>query len=541
MSLPSNDACDLLVIGSGSAAMSGALRAADSGLDVLVIEKTEWLGGTSAMSGAGIWMPASHVARAEGVDDSPEDTLAYLRASAPDGWAEKEDHLWQSFAGNAPRAVEFIDRNTPLEFVVTREPDPFTEYEGGKAYGRQITVQPLSRRLLGPLARHFRRPSLPHIISYQEMVSLDPYHHPIRVGLKLLPKLAWRWLTSTRGQGSALMTGMIRGCMDKGVRFQRETAALSLTQDETGRVTGAEVDHKGLRRTITARRGVLLATGGFEWDAALREKHFPGPVNFIGSPDTNTGDGQRMAREAGAELDRMDQANIYPCLPTVYEGHSTGLPITFTAEKHSILVNRHGKRFVSENDFNIGERMDARDPDTGESIHLPVWLIGDSRFLKQSLAFRWYARKQKSFVTKADTVEGLAEKVGLPARVLAETVARFNGFAATGNDQDFLRGQTTWDKYKNGGEKGVLYPLEKPPFVAVVVNRSILGTKGGARTNEKAQVLRGDGSVVTGLYAAGLAMANPIGTRAIGAGTTLGPNLTWGFIAAETALSQNRK
>lgn len=539
MAEDANSICDLLVIGSGSAATSAALRAAEGGLDVLVIEKTEWLGGTSAMSGAGIWMPASHVARAEGVEDSPEDTLAYLRASAPEGWAETEDHLWQSFAANAPRAVEFIDRNTPLEFVVTLEPDPFTEADGGKAYGRQITVRPLSRRLLGPLAKHLRRSTLPHIIAYHEFVALDPYHRPVRAILKLWPRLLWRWLTATRGQGNALMTGMIRGCLDKGVRFTRQTAALRLVQDETGRVTGAEVESGGARRIITARRGVVLATGGFEWNRAMREEHFPGPLNFIGSPDSNTGDGQRMAREAGAALDRMDQANIYPCLPTVYEGHSTGVPHTFTAEKHSILVNRHGRRFVSENDFNIGERMDARDPETGEPVHLPVWLIGDSRFLKQSLAFHWFARRQKGFVTKAATVEELAQKIGLPPEALGETVERFNTFCVSGNDKDFLRGQTTWDIYKNGGRKGALFSLEEPPFVAVVVNRSILGTKGGARTNEKAQVLREDGSIVTGLYAAGLAMANPIGTRAIGAGTTLGPNLTWGFIAAETALSQN--
>lgn len=540
MSDETEDTCDLLVIGSGSAALSGALRAAEANLDVLVIEKSEWLGGTSAMSGAGIWMPASHVARAEGVEDSPEETLAYLRASAPDGWAEKEDHLWQSFAENAPNAVEFIDRNTPLEFVVTLEPDPFTEAEGGKAYGRQITVKPLSRRLLGPLAKHIRRSSLPHIIAYHEFVALDPYHRPIRAGIRLLPKLLWRWLTATRGQGNALMTGLIRGCLDKGVRFQRETTALKLMQDDTGRITGAEVEHRGQAGQITALRGVLLATGGFEWNKEMLEENFPGPVNFIGSPPTNTGDGQRMAQEAGAALDRMDQANIYPCLPTIYQGRLQGVPHTFTAEKHSILVNRLGKRFVSENDFNIGERMDARDPETGDSVHLPVWLIGDSRFLKQSPAFHWFARKQKSFVTKANTVEELAEKIGLPADALANTVARFNTFCTTGNDEDFLRGQTTWDRYKNGGEKGALYSLELPPFVAVVVNRSILGTKGGARTNERAQVLREDGSVVTGLYAAGLAMANPIGTRAIGAGTTLGPNLTWGYIAAETVLSQNR-
>jgi 3-oxosteroid 1-dehydrogenase len=248
-----------------------------------------------------------------------------------------------------------------------------------------------------------------------------------------------------------------------------------------------------------------------------------------------------MAAEAGARLDRMDQANIYPCLPTSYEGRPAGLPITFTADKHCILVNRHGRRFVNEKDFNIGERIDERDPRTGSPLNLPVWLIGDSRFPKQSLPFLWFARKDKDFVIRAATLSELARKIGLSPETLCDTVARYNRFCDEGTDRDFRSGQSAWDAYKSGGAGAAMHKVSEAPFVAVEVSRSILGTKGGARTDERGRVLRADGSVIDGLYAAGLAMANPFGTRAFGAGTTLGPNLTWGFICAEAVLERAAK
>ncbi|RVC13813.1 FAD-binding protein [Mesorhizobium sp. M7A.F.Ca.CA.002.15.2.1] len=312
-----------------------------------------------------------------------------------------------------------------------------------------------------------------------------------------------------------------------------------MLQDPDSRIAGAEVESKGRRTKIVARRGVVIATGGFEWDAEMRARHFPGAFDRIGSPRGNEGDGQKLAASVGAQLDRMDQANVYPCLPTRYQGQSHGLPMTFQAEPHSIVVDREGKRFVSENAFNIGEAIDARGPD-GEPVHLPCYLVGDNRFLKTSLPFRWYASYERDWIKKADTIAGLAAKLGLPAAALEETIARWNGFCENGHDADFHRGDNGWEAYKAHGPENRLKPIDKAPYVGMTINRSILGTKGGARTNERAQVLRPDGSIIPGLYAAGLAMANPIGTRAVGAGTTLGPNLTWGFIAAETILHQNR-
>lgn len=533
------DIWDILVIGTGSAACAAALRAAKGGLKVLAIEKTEWLGGTSAMSGSGIWIPANHVAQAAGIADSKDEAIAYLRAVSPEGWHTDEDDLWQSFVETGPEMLQFLSDNTPLDLRLIEEPDPFPNAPGGKSRGRMVSPMPLSRNLLGKFARHIRRSTLPHIFTYQEVVDLDLYHHPIRAGFKLWPKLLKRWLTNSGGQGTALMTGLLKGCLDAGVTFKIETRAIRLIQDETGGVIGAEVEHKGETRIITASRGVLIATGGFEWNPEMRSRHFPGPMDRIGSPRTNEGDGQRMAATAGAQMARMDQANVFPCLPTRYQGRPHGLPMVFQAEPYSIVVNRHGDRFVSENSYNIGEAMDQRD-ENGQPVHLPCYVVGDHRFLGTSLPFRWYASYEPDWVKKADSIEELAEKLNLPPTRLRASIERWNALCAAGRDSDFHRGEDAWEAYKDHSPGQKLHPIDKPPYVGMSMNRSILGTKGGARTNAHGQVLREDGSIISGLYAAGLAMANPFGTRSVGSGTTIGPNMTWGYIAAESMLRQNR-
>ncbi|WP_226576247.1 FAD-dependent oxidoreductase [Acuticoccus sediminis] len=548
----SGDSFDVVVIGSGSAACSAALRAAKGGLRVVILEKSEKVGGTSAMSGSGIWIPANHVARRDGIADSREEALEYIRGASPLGWAETEDGLWQAFVENGPKMLAFLEENTPLDLRIIDEPDPMVEVSGGKTVGRMVSPMPLSRNLLGPLGRHLRRSTLPHQFTYQEIVGHDVYHHPIRAGLALWPKLLRRVLGNSGGQGTALMTGLIRGCLDAGVTIRRATPVTALVTGDTGEVTGVEVEVDGVRSTIAAGRGVVIASGGFEWNEGLYGEHFPGPKDRIGTPRTNTGDGQRMAAAIGAKLDRMDQANIYPCLPTRYEGRPHGMPMTFQAEPHSIIVNRHGARFVSESDYNIGEHLNAHDPDTGMPMHLPAWLIADHRFLGTSLPFRWYQSYEKGWVKKAPTLDALAAQIGLPADALEATVARFNAMLReAGRDTEFGRGESAWEAYKNHAAGGTLTGLEaaaakglgtieKGPFLAMSMNLSTIGTKGGARTNARAQVLREDGSIIAGLYAAGLAMANPFGTRAVGAGTTIGPNMTWGYIAAETMLTDNR-
>ena len=544
----SETAPDVIVIGSGAAALSAALAARVGGASVLILEKSEKVGGTSAMSGGGTWIPCNHHARAAGLADSPEEVLTYLRAASAPGWDKTEQHLWQAFVENAPKMLEFVETHTPLRFALVQEPDPQAEKPGGKTVGRMVSPRPLSRRLLGPLAPKLRRSTLPHRFTYQEMVGDDPYGAPVRAVLKHWPKLLRRLITDSAGQGNALMIGLIRGVLDRGCRLELGARVTELMVDPaSGRVEGVEVERNGRRERLAARRAVVLATGGFEWDTELYNKNFPGPLGWRGSPPTNTGDGQKMAAKVGAALDRMDQANIYPVLPTRYEGRQHGMPALYQAHPHAIVVDRNGRRFVSEFDYNIGEALDRRDASSGEPLHLPCWVIADARFLKAPLLFRWYAHYEKGWVKKGPSLAALAAAIGVPADALKATVERFNGFARAGRDDDFHRGESVWERYKghvkahNGDVRNpTLGTIEQAPFVAVPLNRSTVGTKGGARTNEKGQVLRPDGSIIPGLYCAGNAMANPIGTRAVGSGTTIGPCLTWGYICGNALLRENR-
>lgn len=530
--------CDVLVVGSGAAALTAALAAAVGGLDTLVVEKSGRLGGTSAMSGAGTWVPANHHARAAGLADSPEEALAYIRAAAPPGWAETEDALWRAFVAAAPAMLAFVEAHSPLRFALAADPDPHPGLPGAKAGGRMLSPRPLPRRLAGPFAGAIRASTLPQIYTYQEVHALDVYHRPLRAALALAPRLAWRWLTGRRAKGAALIVGLLRGCLDAGVRVALSAPAVSLIPDADGGVAGAVVDQDGERRAIRARRGVVLASGGFEWDPALREAHFPGPYDFIASPRSNTGDAHRMAAAAGAALAHMDQGNINPAVPTRYEGRLHGLGLFFHREANAILVDRHGRRFVDEFAFNIGEVIDARDPATGQPRHLPAWLVTDSRFLARAPIVRLFARHDRRWLVKAATLADLADRIRLPAEALAATVARYNALCAAGVDADFGRGARPPEDPGRAGGAPPLAPILKPPFLAMPFNRSFLATKGGPRTDAAGRVLRPDGSAIGGLYCAGVAMANPIGTRAVGAGTTIGPNMAWGYICARDLLGR---
>lgn len=530
---------DALVLGSGAAGLTAALTAAVAGLRVTVLEKTDRLGGTSAMSGAGTWIPANHHAEAAGLEDSAAEALAYIRAAAPEGWAATDDALWARLVEASPAMLRFVEAHSPLRFALTPEPDPLRDLPGAKTRGRMLSPLPLSRWKAGRFALRIRRSTIPELFTYHEAVETDLYHHPFRTALQLWPRLLWRVLTNTRGKGTALVTGLLRGCLDAGVRIVPEARAVELIQDATGTVTGAVVEHRGMRHRITATRGVVIATGGFEWDAERLARHFPGKVDYLGSPPGNTGDGHRMAEALGASLEKMDQATLTPSVPTRHEGQLMARPVPFHTEPNAIIVNRHARRFANELRFNIGESMDERD-DSGNPIHLPCWVISDARLLDRLPPARWAARADPAWLKPAGSIAELAVLTGLDADALGATVARFNGFCAAQKDADFGRASAadaaaSGDKRRRGG----LEAIERAPFLAMPFNRSILGTKGGPRTNDHAEVLRADGSVIAGLFAAGASSANPLGTRGVGTGTTIGPYMAWGHVAGLRLAQRN--
>lgn len=531
---PDTDIFDVVVLGSGSAGLAAALTTSAGGLATAIVEKSAMIGGTTALSGAVTWVPANHHARATGLRDSAEEALAYLRAASPPGWRETEEPLWRSFVSAAPRMLAFLEAASPLRFCLCHGPDPLADLPGTKAHGRAVSPQPLRRALIGAYARALRPPMLTHLVTYQEAHALDAFRRPRRSAVLLAPRLAWRWLTGTRTSGTALIIGLLKGCLNHGCRLLLETAGVELLRDDvTGVVAGVVVAHAGARRRLLARRGVVLASGGFEWDPARLAEHFPGAIDFIASPRTNTGDAHRMAERAGAALAHMDQANLSPAAPIRYDGAIQGISLYFHREPNAIVVDRTGRRFVNEWLFNLGETIDARDPNTGGARHLPAWLITDRAFLRRQPLVRRFARRRRGWLVRAGSLPELARKIGVPGDALAETVARFNRFCALGTDADFHREQVP------GGPDAAdrLAPIARPPFLAVPFNRSFVSTKGGPRTNALGQVLRADGTVITGLYCAGVAMANPIGTRAVGSGTTIGPNLTWGFICGQSLLA----
>lgn len=435
--------------------------------------------------------------------------------------------------------LRFVEDHTPLRFELLPEPDPLAELPGGVTVGRMLSPRPLAMRTLGPWRARLRPTQLPDIFTYRELITGSLLARPVRNVARLLPRLLRRSVLGERALGSALVGGLLKGCLDAGCAFALNARALSLVQDADGTVRGLRVDGGAATTELAAAAGVILASGGFEWDEALFAEHFPGPAGLKGSPRSNTGDGQRMAAEAGAALERMDQANVFPCIPGTYEGLPHGVPMTFQAAPHAIAVNPQGERFANEYDFNFCEGLDHRDQ-AGVPANLPAWVIADARFLRAAPLLRRRLSKQPRWVRRAATVEDLAVMIGVPARRLAETVARYNRFCLEERDPDFRRGESLWDRHRSGrgdrARNSALGRIEQAPFVALPLGRSVLGTKGGARTDPLGRVLRADGSVIAGLFCAGNAMANPIGTRAPGSGTTIGPCMTWGFIGAKAAV-----
>lgn len=533
--------CDVVVVGSGAAALVAALRAAKLGASVLVLEKTDKLGGTSAMSGGMTWIPANRLMREAGLADSEDDALTYIGATAPEGWAASEEPLWQAQVRSGPRMLDFVLDNSPVRYVIAPVPDPHMEKPGAKELGRLLAPDAVGGRELGPLFGRIRTSTIPQELTYNESVSSEMMRHPIRAHLRHAHTILKRRLTRTRAKGAGLVVGLLRGCLDAGVRIETEARVTDLlVDDDLGGVTGVAVATPHGRRTVHARRGVVLATGGFEWDAELLKKHFPGEPEFLSSPSTNTGDGLKMALKIGAATAHMDQANIMIQPPVHYERTLHGLPLRIHAEPDAILVDADGRRFTSEYEFNIAD-WTVTSTERGARLKRPAWLISHWPMVRRGWLIKWYEKNKPGWLVKARTLDGLAEKTGLPAGALQETVVRFNRFAAAGVDEDFRRGTASDYEARLAAANGLMAPIERPPFVAFAFRPSILGTKGGIRTNERGQALRPDGSAIPGLYCAGNVMANPTGMRTPSqVGTTLGAYMTWGFICADAIMATNR-
>ncbi|GIJ60671.1 3-oxosteroid 1-dehydrogenase [Virgisporangium aurantiacum] len=532
---------DVVVVGSGAAGMTAALAARHHGLSVVVVEKAESFGGSTARSGGGLWIPGNEVLRRAGVTDNAEDAETYLaHVVGPDVPAAKRN----AFLEHGPAMLSFVLAHSPARFAwVPGYADYYPEAPGGRPAGRTIEPRPFDGRALGAELRHL---APPYIAATDNVTVTARDYRWLSLGTRhpraalAGARVAGRWLVSkalrrrSLGLGQALAAGLRVGLAEAGVPVWLGTAMTGLEYDGE-RVVGIRVAD----RVIRARRGVLLATGGFEHNEAMRRKYQREPIGTtwtVGAPG-NVGDGITAAGDLGAALDLMDDAWWGPSLPL-----PSG-PFFCLAERSlpgCLLVNAAGRRYVNEAAPYVDVVHAMYDNHSDEVSHIPSWLVFDQQYRdrylfagkppRRPLPRRWY---DAGIIHRSSTLDGLAAKVGLPA--LPDTVARFNTFAAGGHDEDFGKGDSAYDRYygdPRNRPNPCLGPLVKPPFHAIQMVPGDLGTKGGLRTDERSRVLRADDTPIPGLYAAGNTSAAVMGHSYAGAGATIGPAMTFGYIAA---------
>jgi 3-oxosteroid 1-dehydrogenase len=538
---------DLVVVGSGAAGMTAALTAALSGLRPVVIEKTEYFGGSTARSGGGVWIPGNAVLRRAGVADTPEQAAAYLAHVAGEAVPAE---LRSAFLEHGPAMLDLVLAHTPLGFDwVPNYSDYYPEAPGGKASGRSIEPALLDGRVLGAELARLRPPYLPAPAGITvtqadyRWMSLGTSHPraiwtTARVtGRMVVTKVRKRQLLS---MGQALAAGLRAGLLRAGVPVWLNTEMTGL-EISGGRVTGVRVTRDGAPLLVQAGRGVLLASGGFEKNAELRRRYQRAPIGIewtVGSPG-NTGAGIVAGEAAGGVLELMDDSWWGPSIPL------TGGPVFCLAERSlpgTIFVNAAGERFVNEAAPYVDAVHAMYDKHTDDNPHIPCWMIADQRYRnryvftgmppRKPLPRRWYS---SGAVVKADSLAALAGQIGVPADGLVKTVEKFNDFARTGADEDFGRGDSAYDRYygdPNCKPNPNLAPLAQPPFYAIKIVPGDLGTKGGLRTDSRARVLRADGTAIDGLYAAGNTSGLVMGRSYAGPGATIGPAMTFGYLAA---------
>jgi 3-oxosteroid 1-dehydrogenase len=538
---------DIVVAGSGAAGMTAALTAARRGASVVVLEKTGAFGGSTARSGGGIWAPGNAVLRGAGVADTPEMARGYLAHVAGDSVPEE---LRCALLEHCPAMLDLVLATTPLRFAwVPGYADYYPEAPGGLAGGRSIEPVPFDGTVLGGELTRLNPPSMPVpdgvAITQADYrwLSLGPRHpRAILASVKVAGRLARSRLLRHRvlSLGQALAAGLRAGLLASGVPVWFNSALTGLVTTD-GRVTGVHAVRDGKPVLIRARRGILIATGGFEHNEQMRRRYQRTPIgtDWTSGAAGNTGDGIVAGQELGAATGLMDDAWWGPSIP-LPRG-----PYFCLAERSlpgCVLVNGAGRRFVNESAPYVDAVHAMYEGDTPENPHIPAWLVFDQRYRdryvfaglppRRPLPRRWYAA---GTAFRAPDLGALGAAIGVDPGALAQTVARFNEFALGGHDEEFRRGDSAYDRYYGDPRcrpNPNLAPLAATPFYAVKIVPGDLGTKGGLRTDGRARVLRPDGTPIPGLYAAGNASASVMGHSYAGAGATIGPAMTFGYIAA---------
>ncbi|SEG93474.1 3-oxosteroid 1-dehydrogenase [Thermomonospora echinospora] len=540
---------DLVIVGSGGGGMAAALTAHDAGLKPLIVEKGKKFGGSTAISGGGIWVPNNPTLRAKGHDDSRESIRRYLdlltQGRVP---AARLD----AYVDHGPAAMELLEKSRWVKFFWTEGyADYHPELEGGRPLGRSIEARPFDTRKLGEDEKYQRPNSLKGPLGL--WITAKDYHDLAMAkrtwaGRRASLVAAWRVSSNLVRRrhmatgGRALVARLRMALKDAGVPLWVKTPMTDLVTDESGAVVGVVVEREGRAQRIRARHGVLLATGGFDHNREMRAKYLPegGRDDYGMGARENTGDGIRVGEKLGAALDLMDDAWWMPAVR-----HPAGAVIPLVSERaipRMVIVSADGRRFTNEAAPYVNFVHDQL-----QGGHVPAWFVMDAK-ARTRYPFAQIlpgapipeAFYEKGIVFKADTLAGLAEQIGVPADALTETVETFNGYARAGKDPEFGRGESAYDRYY--GDPNLKNPnmdvIDSAPYYAFRLEVGDLGTKGGLVCDEHSRVLREDGSVIEGLYATGNTSASVMGNEYAGPGATIGPSIVFGYIAARHAAAR---
>ena len=564
--MSASDSYDVVVIGAGAGGMTAAAVAAAEGLRVLVIEKTEFIGGTTAWSGGMVWIPVNTKMKQAGIADSPADAASYLAGTVPE--AENAD-LRKTFLARGPEAVDYLEANTQVKLQpVKTYPDYYPEKPGSTAGGRVLEPVSFDGARLGVNFKRLRPPLPEFTVLGGMMVHRSDIAHLRQVGrslrstlrtMRLVSQYALQRLRAKRGTtlhlGNALAARLYASLLARNaeVLFGTDVDRLVIEGDA---VRGVGIKNASGSRQIIARQGVVLATGGFSHDARLREQFFPagaGPVS-VTAPG-GTGDGLHVAIAAGAALNTRVANPAYWVPASRFrrvDGSAGVFPHTVTdrAKPGVIAVNAAGKRFVNEalsyHEFVLAMLRDGNDA-ANRSFHLVcdrrfLWSYGLGRIKPFSLRLKRYLKSGE--LIEAPGIDALADRIGVEPTALAATVKNYNAHAWQGLDPEFGRGSTIYQRHLGDAAQKpnpCVAPIEQPPFYALRIYPADLGTAVGLQTDGDARVLRKDGTVIAGLYACGNDMGSIMNGNYPGPGITLGPALTFGYIAGRHLAQSNAR
>lgn len=519
---------DVLVAGSGAAGLTAALAATSAGVRVLLVERDDRLGGTTAVSGGRVWVPCNHCP--ENVGDTPQAALEYLRSLIP----SRHARMIEAFVESAPAMARFVESASPHRFVASPTyPDYHPSLPGATVGGRCLDMEPADLRRRTPLASLVRVP--PGYLPFTH-AEWEQWRYPRNFDSALL---AERLRSGIRTSGVALVANLLDGAVRAGARVVTGARLTAVGTDANGAVTHAEVTgpHGPQQVSVSA---VVLATGGYDWDAGLRAAYHPAPQRASGAPMSNVGDGLRIAAALGAATDNMEEGWWMPMLAvpgeTMDDQPFYRSLIRERGAPRQIVVNAAGSRFTDEaapyNEF--VKAMHTRRED-GTYPNDPAYMVFDEGFRKRyPLPGISPDGETPAWVARGESPRELAARIGVDGERLENTITRWNALCAQGADDDFGRGGNPYDRY--GGDLEVapnpnMGPVDEAPYFAVRILAGTIGSKGGPVTDPDGTVLRPDGSAIAGLYAAGNASAFWLADAYPAPGATLAVGMTAGYRA----------